>query len=73
MINNKTITIKIPKWVKEEDLKKVIEKILTEEYGIVSVKTLREKLGITKLKEKIPINEKEILELRKKEKSRLQI
>ncbi|MEM1548886.1 MAG: hypothetical protein QXR44_06020 [Thermoproteota archaeon] len=67
-----TMTIKVPAWVKVEEVRENVEKLLEEKYGIVSVESLRKRFDIKTLKEDIDIDEHKVLALREAEKKRLQ-
>lgn len=50
MTEPETVTIKIPAWVKKEEVMEDVEKLLEEEYGIISVEPLRKRFNVKPLK-----------------------
>ena len=71
MAEPETITIRVPAWVKGDEIIEDVEKLLEEKYGIVSVKTLRKRFNVKQLREDIDVDEHEVLALREAEKERL--
>ena len=66
-----TISIKVPAWIDEARIKDGVEKLLEEEYGVVSVDSLRRRFKVKLLREDVYVNERETLALREAEKKRL--
>ena len=67
----KVVSIKVPEWVKEDEFVDDVRKLLEEKYGVVSVETIRSRLGISPSFERIEVDEHEVLALREAEKRRL--
>jgi len=70
---NKTITIKIPEWIKRKKVLEDINKLLEEKYGVTSVTSIRKQFKIKNLRENIEVDENEVIKLREKEKKRIEI
>ena len=70
---NKTITIKIPEWIKRKKVLEDINKLLEEKYGVTSITSIRKQFKIKNLRENIEVNENEVIKLREKEKKRIEI
>ena len=70
---NKTITIKIPEWIKRKKVLEDINKLLEEKYGVASVTSIRKQFKIKNLRENIEVDENEVIKLREKEKKRIDI
>ena len=68
---NKTITIKIPEWIKRKKVLEDINKLLEEKYGVTSITSIRKQFKIKNLRENIEVNENEVIKLREKEKKRI--
>jgi len=67
----KVVSIKVPEWVKEDEFVDDVRKLLEEKYGVVSVETIRSRLGISPSLERIEVDKREVLALREAEKRRL--
>ena len=70
---NKTITIKIPEWIKRKKVLEDINKLLEEKYGVTSITSIRKQFKIKNLRENIEVNKNEVIKLREKEKKRIEI
>jgi len=67
----KVVSIKVPEWVREDEFVDDVRKLLEERYGVVSIETIRRRLGISPSLERIEVDEREVLALREAEKRRL--
>ena len=69
----RTITIRLPPWVSEEEAQRVIEEIIARLWGRMSIEEVRAKLGVKReqLTENIEVEEYDVEELRKRERGRL--
>ena len=67
----KTISIKVPDWVKEDEFIRDVKKLLEDKYGVVSVEVVRRRFGVTPSLDRIEVDEGKILALREAEKERL--
>ena len=67
----RVVSIRVPEWVKEDEFVDDVRKLLEEKYGVVSVETIRRRLGIRPSLERIEVNERAVLALREAEKRRL--
>lgn len=67
----KTISIKVPDWVKEDEFIRDVKKLLEDKYGVVSVEVVRRRFGVTPSLDCIEVDEGKILALREAEKERL--
>ena len=76
MEGTKTVQLKVPVWLKVDELNSFIAKLLEEKYGYVSINEVRQWFGVKKLKDRIRVSQKEqkqILDLRKKDAARARI
>ena len=69
----KTITVKLPPWISEEEARRVIEEVVAKLWGRMSIKDVRAKLGVKReqLLEDIETEKYDVKELRKRERERL--
>jgi len=67
----KVVSIRVPEWVKEDEFVNDVRKLLEEKYGVVSVETIRRRLGIRPSLKRIEVDERAVLALREAEKRRL--
>lgn len=68
---SKSIVVKVPPWISEEEVKKILEAVLARLGGRVDVSEVREMLGIKSEELTEEIETYDIGELRRKEKERL--
>ncbi len=76
MERTKTVQLKVPVWLKVDELNLFIAKLLEEKYGYVSISEVRRWFGVKKLRGRIRVSQKEqkrILDLRKKDAARARI
>ena len=71
MLLSKSIVVKVPPWISEEEAKKILEAVLARLGGRVDVSEVREMLGIKSEELTEDIEVYDIGELRRKEKERL--
>jgi len=69
----KTITVRLPPWVSEEEARRVVEEVTARLWGRISIEEVRAKLGVEKeqLLEDIESGEYDVKELRRRERERL--
>ncbi|MEB2793752.1 MAG: hypothetical protein G5Z43_000045 [Caldisphaeraceae archaeon] len=69
----KTITVRLPPWVSEEEARRAIEEVVAKLWGRTSIEEIRVKLGVKRerLLEDIEVGEYNIKELRRHERERL--
>ncbi|ABL79102.1 hypothetical protein [Thermofilum pendens] len=66
----KKVVVEVPCFVGEEDVVRAVEEVLCEKYGVVAVDALRRRLGVTELREDVPVYE-DVAVLREKEGKRV--
>ncbi|MCD6196060.1 MAG: hypothetical protein J7J82_04665 [Staphylothermus sp.] len=71
MLLSKSIVVKVPPWISEEEVKKILEAVLARLGGRVDVSEVREMLGIKSEELTEDIEVYDVGELRRKEKERL--
>ena len=69
----KTVTVKLPPWVSEEEARRIIEEVVARLWGRVSIEEVRAKLGVSReqLLENLEPGEYDVKELRRRERERL--
>jgi len=68
---SKTVTIKVPPWLSEEDVKRIIEEFLARLGGRVGVEEVREMLGVKPEELTEDLEVYDVNMLRSKERERL--
>ena len=63
----KVVSIKVPEWIKEDEFVDDVRKLFEKKYSVVSVETIRRRLGIRPSLERIEVDEREVLALREAE------
>ncbi|MCE4601198.1 MAG: hypothetical protein F7C38_06505 [Desulfurococcales archaeon] len=74
MVKPRTITVKLPPWISEEEAWRVVEEIVARLWGRVSIEEVRSKLGVRReqlLEDIEEAGEHDIEELRKRVRERL--
>ncbi|MEB2835819.1 MAG: hypothetical protein GSR80_000026 [Desulfurococcales archaeon] len=69
----KTITVRLPPWVSEEEARRVVEEVTARLWGRISIEEIRARLGVEReqLLEDIEAGEYDVEELRRRERERL--